>query len=331
VTVIDFERAFIEEIRADPRDEVPRLVYADYLEESGDPRGEFIRIQCELTHLQPADPARVGLEARESELLDAHAEAWLAPLRQLGAEGLSVRCFQRGLIERVRIDARTFLSNAGELCDIAPALYCVELKNVTEAVTELGGAALPEQITSLDLSANRLQSPAIAGWASAPWTSQLTEFNLEFNRLADEGLAHLASLRLPNLQKLSLGVNGVGPAGVASLTNGPLAQLTALSLRVNPIGDAGAKRLASWPDLANLRELDLASAELQTPGAKALAESPHLNALAHLNLCGNHIKRPGLLALAKADGWELTRLDVRSNADGPPAELTFRYGDTVLW
>src|SRR5262249_25897060 len=37
------EQAFRKAILADPDDDMPRLVYADWLEEHGDPRGELIR------------------------------------------------------------------------------------------------------------------------------------------------------------------------------------------------------------------------------------------------------------------------------------------------
>jgi len=40
------ENAFLQAILDDPDNDDLRLVYADWLEERGDPRGEFIRLQC---------------------------------------------------------------------------------------------------------------------------------------------------------------------------------------------------------------------------------------------------------------------------------------------
>jgi uncharacterized protein (TIGR02996 family) len=37
------DAGFLEAICANPDDDVPRLIFADWLEERGDPRGEFIR------------------------------------------------------------------------------------------------------------------------------------------------------------------------------------------------------------------------------------------------------------------------------------------------
>src|SRR5215813_14910898 len=72
---------FLEAIRAAPDDDGPRLVYADWLEERGDPRGEFIRIQCVLEHIADDAPERPDLEAREQELRAAHADTWTEPWR----------------------------------------------------------------------------------------------------------------------------------------------------------------------------------------------------------------------------------------------------------
>ena len=65
--------SFLRAIIADPADDLPRLVYADWLDENGDPdRAEFIRVQCELAKLPEDDPRRPGLEDREHDLLDAN-------------------------------------------------------------------------------------------------------------------------------------------------------------------------------------------------------------------------------------------------------------------
>ncbi len=50
------DESFLAAILADPSDETPRLIYADWLEERGDSRGEFIRIQCALAKLPPPYP-----------------------------------------------------------------------------------------------------------------------------------------------------------------------------------------------------------------------------------------------------------------------------------
>jgi uncharacterized protein (TIGR02996 family) len=42
------EDAFLRSIREKPHDEAPRLVYADWLDECGDPRSEFLRLEIQV-------------------------------------------------------------------------------------------------------------------------------------------------------------------------------------------------------------------------------------------------------------------------------------------
>src|SRR5262249_2970540 len=54
------EDAFILAILASPRDDAPRLVFADWLEERGDARGEFLRILMRLETLSEKEaPAQM--------------------------------------------------------------------------------------------------------------------------------------------------------------------------------------------------------------------------------------------------------------------------------
>src|SRR6266511_6221714 len=111
------EDAFLQAVLDEPDDDAPRLIYADWLEERGDPRGEFIRVQCALARLPPDDPRRPELRAREQALLAEHRDAWLAPIREL-ADGDGK--FHRGFVEQVTLDARAFLDRAEKLFARAP-------------------------------------------------------------------------------------------------------------------------------------------------------------------------------------------------------------------
>ncbi|HLW65750.1 MAG TPA: TIGR02996 domain-containing protein [Gemmataceae bacterium] len=44
------DEAFLETIRQNPEDDAPRLVYADWLEEQGDIRAEFLRLEVQWAH-----------------------------------------------------------------------------------------------------------------------------------------------------------------------------------------------------------------------------------------------------------------------------------------
>src|SRR5689334_7177371 len=91
------DKGFLEAICASPQDDGPRLIYADWLEEHGDPeRAEFIRTQIELAKLPEDDPRRPDLEERERDLLGAHAEVWRRALPSWARKEESE--FRRGFV-----------------------------------------------------------------------------------------------------------------------------------------------------------------------------------------------------------------------------------------
>jgi uncharacterized protein (TIGR02996 family) len=92
------DEAFLRAIWAEPDDDGPRLVYADWLEENGQPqRAEFIRVQCELGRPGVASARRKRLRIREQELLEAHRRQWLGKLRRSPLPWV----FHRGFVERL--------------------------------------------------------------------------------------------------------------------------------------------------------------------------------------------------------------------------------------
>jgi uncharacterized protein (TIGR02996 family) len=83
------EEAFLEVIREAPDDDTPRLIYADWLEERGDPRAEFLRRECLLAGVSPEHGQYAELKARlralgsgvdlEWTALVSRAPFWLEP------------------------------------------------------------------------------------------------------------------------------------------------------------------------------------------------------------------------------------------------------------
>src|SRR5262249_26518532 len=58
--------AFLSDILESPDDDTSRLIYADWLDDHGQPeRAEFIRVQIELARLPYRDRRRLSLEQRE--------------------------------------------------------------------------------------------------------------------------------------------------------------------------------------------------------------------------------------------------------------------------
>jgi len=82
--------ALLAAIRQAPDDDAPRLIYADWLDEHGQPeRAEFIRVQIELA--QNESPT---LRKRGAELLAAHHDLFVS---ELAAPGFRFQ-FERGFI-----------------------------------------------------------------------------------------------------------------------------------------------------------------------------------------------------------------------------------------
>jgi uncharacterized protein (TIGR02996 family) len=79
--------------RAAPDDDEARLVYADWLLERGDPRGELIHVQCALARIGGAKSARSEpLRARERALLAEHQLTWIG----VSYDERVTWCFDRG-------------------------------------------------------------------------------------------------------------------------------------------------------------------------------------------------------------------------------------------
>jgi uncharacterized protein (TIGR02996 family) len=74
------ETAFLRTIHDHPGDDGPRLVYADWLDERGDPRGPWLRLEVERTGLPPADPRRAILFSRLEAQRPQFDPGWLAQL-----------------------------------------------------------------------------------------------------------------------------------------------------------------------------------------------------------------------------------------------------------
>src|SRR5215469_14182128 len=88
--------ALLRAAKADPEDDAPRLVLADWLDERGDPaRAELVRLQVARDRLAPYDPRRRELEDREDELTGPGIDAWLASLRP----SVTGRGYERGLLK----------------------------------------------------------------------------------------------------------------------------------------------------------------------------------------------------------------------------------------
>ena len=113
------EAALLRTIRETPEDDTARLVYADFVEEEGDPaRGAFIRTQVALANTPEGDPARRDLENREHELLAENEGRWLGV--DPNSDGLIGWEFARGFLDEVAATPSFMLNEGSDLCAAHP-------------------------------------------------------------------------------------------------------------------------------------------------------------------------------------------------------------------
>ena len=203
------EAAFLQAILDEPRDDAARLVYADWLEDRGDARGELIRVQCRLAAWEPDLERRTELQRREAELLAAHADSWLGPL---GADCTHFE-FQRGLA-RLTLPAQRFLRrrSAKRTLDLFQRVGVESVRFLVTGISSsaLAGAGSLEAITDLDLSGNKLNDDFLAAFAESPHLTRLTRLDLSNNLSTDTGVrALIESPVWPRLSWLELQGNDI--------------------------------------------------------------------------------------------------------------------------
>jgi uncharacterized protein (TIGR02996 family) len=259
--------AFLEAILQNPNDDTPRLVYADWLDEQGDPpsaaRAEFIRIQCVLANGYLPTRRRADLERRQQEFLEQYRNEWAQSIRRL----VRTWDFHRGFIDEVELFASRFLSYAGRLFRQAPIQHVRLWREIAPPasrrlnVPALADSEYLRRLRSLDLSDNRLETRDLRALVVSEHLTNLTALNLAHNRIGDGGIRALAeSPLLGQLTHLDLRHNDFGPAGVRALARALVIlahspeglRLQRMNLRGNNLGTAGWRLLADSPLLQRI-------------------------------------------------------------------------------
>jgi uncharacterized protein (TIGR02996 family) len=305
------ERDLLRAIIEDPEDDGKRLIYADWLDEQGDPRGEFIRVECELEILEKNSPRHKKLTKLRWELLEEHGKDWKKLFEKLGIE-----CrFRRGLISSAEMSAKQFLQYGEALMDQAPVTRLVlkpfDRRTRLDQFKHLAGCTLLSRLSQLQLSSNEINDEELAVLVNSPYLKNLHTLLLIGNSVGPKGMKSLAaSPHLANLTSLVLTGNTVQAIGAAALAGSKtLRHLHNLGLCQTCISDAGIEALSassvvdqvtslsvSWRHTSDV-SIDTAITER---GVAALARSPHFSKLESLDLGGNPIGDAGVIALANS-------------------------------
>ena len=339
--------AFLQAVLAEPDDDAPRLIFADWLEERGDPRGAFIRLQCALERLSPADPARPDLEDEADALLRLHEEEWTAPLQGIASQWR----FHRGFVEQAAMAGDEFLAHGDDLFNAFPIirlqirmnrrqvaavassphlarLWALDVSSCRlrdAGVEELLASPYLTRVNALDLARNDLEGPAFRMLIESPLMTRLTWLNLSFNgSLGVSAARRLAqSPAAAALQMLGLSHTNIGPGGLRDLlTSTFLASLTDLRAEnINLFGALPVTDLISGPVLSRLSALDLGGFS-GPAGLAELLRSPVLARLTTLRLSFCDLRLEGVQAIAESSHLSgLTTLDLSLNQIGAKGML----------
>jgi uncharacterized protein (TIGR02996 family) len=201
--------ALLRAILEEPDEDAHRLVYADWLDEQGQPdRAGFIRLQCRLASFCEDGPFATAVPAED--LRPEHRRAWLAPLHALGLRGqrepASARIdappaflFRRGFVEGIQLvsrrDLACFAKRLGAVFGLTPLRHLrvwrgavnpfsaapagpPPLPTLLQKLADLPQAA---RLRSLDLRELGIGDPGASLLAASPHLSGRLRLRLEYN------------------------------------------------------------------------------------------------------------------------------------------------------
>ena len=233
---------FLAAVVANPRDDLPRLVYADWLDENGDAlRAEFIRLQCQLAQSQRTGilPQEcVPLFDRQATLWHDHGERWRADWPRSPHIQLH---YDRGFPDTVILSSGTWNELERPLArifEMAPIARLVVHRPAIPVLEQLLILNWPRRLTMLGVL-----TPGVNAGALVPiGPSTLVR------RLADADLPELEELYLPQM-----GLDDV--AAVVLSRARWLGQLVQIDITSNDIGPEGLSHLARRFDATRLRKI----------------------------------------------------------------------------
>ena len=303
--------AFLAAVTANPDDDLPRLVYADWLEENGEAaRAEFIRIQCELERCTPDDDRRATLQKREAALLKKHRVAWTAEAAE--ANLATDWRFRRGFLHAASVAAQRFHAVAEPLFRVAPTVRAVTLTQGSGAVE---GILRTPQLT-------KVSELTLSKMCTCGRCAILAELRTLF-----------ASPLVANLTHLTVAEDRIDPETVAALVSSPhLTRVRGLDLSQNAVGLGGVRVLAAARGFTELKELNLSENGISASGGQVLARASWLKGLRVLNLSRNRLTDTSGKSLLNAEfGDDLVKLELRTNEFGREVKrlLQSKYGSRV--
>lgn len=236
------------QIIENPGDRDLRLVFADWLEEQGDPRGQLIRFQIQLEGMSRFEKGYSTLKTKERKSLKEHGAFGVLP------KSFSASCeVGAGCVERIEITPTRFLKHAVEIFQTAPVIH-VRLKGSSKRFAKL--AELPQlgQLQSLVLKQSKIDDNALAALVNSPHLRDLETLEVHSDELTDPGRILGQTALIQRLRQLRLTGRSLNDRDVQ------LAVASAVDLRSVEFGyavtDASLEALGTAAGLRSLESLE---------------------------------------------------------------------------
>jgi uncharacterized protein (TIGR02996 family) len=310
---------FLAAIKAEMFDDTRRLVFADWLDENGDPeRAELIRLQCRLWGMQHDDPEVQDACARCEALVTANWPRWTAGFPRCALRDTPPH-FVRGFISMASLTGAQLLKHGADLVRLTP-INDLNLSHVTPeslrspVLAEVGGLYLAivdsARVEALAAHPNlsnlrrlfvsngfndrtyrptvRLSRAAVRALIANPSLSGLQQFEVNGTKHGDAVALGIAAGSFTRLEDLSLYHSNVSADGLKALVNSASAPtLTNLHLAGNHFGDTGIHHLVEAPALTHVECMNLIGCGLTAESARLLAEWPGLRTVRWLQIGAN--------------------------------------------
>lgn len=226
----DDEAALLKAVCRSPADDLPRLVYADWLEERGRPeRAEFIRLQIEEAREPSSQRDKIPFgwirrRERIDQLRGDHAAEWLKILPKWAMtlySGSFLPPFDRGFPIEFELVAAPFLDYGPQLLDRTPIAE-IRFEAVAKVVPKMVTCVWLREVPNLDLSSTNLTDEHLLALAEAEWFVGTRKLVLSWNDFGDIGVRALARCRfLTDLRSLHISRSNVTLGGIRALADSP--------------------------------------------------------------------------------------------------------------
>jgi uncharacterized protein (TIGR02996 family) len=303
-------------IARDPEAREPYLVYGDWLEGRGDPRGQLVAVQHELNK----NPEHKRMRRAQEELLEEHGERLLGPLRDCDDMLTNVEWYM-GFIRSCRLHYSLERFNGDRVPNVKAEqalewlldgagrfLQHLVVGNVTHddhtyhPVCEVLGARPRPTLRSLFLGDFGYEDCEL-NWSNIGDASVMWRALPNLRRLTlRSGEMTLGEIELPKLREFTTITGGLSQAAAMGIANARWPLLEKLSLQYGPRGThdyAVAEPILAARGLENLKHLGLTNCGFTDEICDALPGSKILGQLEELDLSMGTMSDDGARVLAE--------------------------------